>query len=159
MINFSDTSSSVQVATQGSVSAVLAAFFSDSITQMIPFLILAAIVILVDLKFGISAAAHRGEKVRTSRAIRRTIDKMISYFCWVLLAATASVAFSMPAIEYILMGAVIGIELLSISSNWLEIKGYKVEGLNVIKIVGDKIGVDVGEAHVEKIEKPEEEQR
>ena len=152
MINFSETSSSTQVAAQGSVSVVLAAFFSDSITKMIPFLILALIVILVDLKFGISAANKRGEKIRASRAMRRTIDKMISYFCWVLLAATASVAFGIPILEYIIMGTVISIECLSIVSNWLEIKGYRIKGLNVIKVVGDKLGVDVGDATIAKIE-------
>lgn len=152
MINLSDTQSSSQVIAQGSISAVLTAFFSESIIQMIPFLILAFVVVLVDLKFGISAANKRGEVVRLSRAIRRTIDKIISYFCWVLLASTASVAFSMPVIEYAIIGIVIGIEVLSVGSNWLELKGYKIVGLNLVRVVGDKFGIDVGDAHVTKIE-------
>lgn len=152
-MNFSDTSSTGQVVAQGSISAVLASFFAESVHSMIPFLIVAFIVVIVDLKFGIAASRHRGDKVRLSRAIRRTLDKIVSYLCWVVLAASLSASFHIPSIEFIILGIVIGIEVMSIFSNWLEMKGYRVEGFNLIKIIGDKAGIDVGEARLEKIEK------
>ena len=39
---------------------------------------LALVLILADLWFGVSASKHRGEKIRRSRAGRRTFNKIIA---------------------------------------------------------------------------------
>ena len=41
----------------------------------------AAVVIVCDLFFGCEAARKRGERVRISRAVRRTVNKMCEYLC------------------------------------------------------------------------------
>ena len=103
---------------QGGTSVVMTAFLYEVIADMLPFLIVAVIVILVDLIFGIRAAQHRKEEVRYSRAFRRTVSKMFEYVCWVTLSSSLAVAFKFPALEWIILGAVILNEIVSIASNW-----------------------------------------
>ena len=57
------------------ISAALLLFFQQSFERMLPYLIIAAVVILIDLVFGIRAAKRKGDRIRISRAIRRTIGK------------------------------------------------------------------------------------
>ena len=46
-----------------------------------------------------------------------------------------------------------GNELLSVLTNYFEIHGYKIQGLNIFKIVGDKAGIDTSDVSIEKIER------
>ena len=57
----------------GAVASVMSPFV-DGWESIFAWLIVATILILVDLRFGISAARRRGEQVRISRAARRTIN-------------------------------------------------------------------------------------
>lgn len=100
------------------LSATLLLFFEQSLSRMLPYLVIAAAVILVDLVFGIRASRRRGERIRVSRAVRRTVGKAVEYFCWTVLASSLAVATGYTAIETGLMLLVIGVELVSIVQNW-----------------------------------------
>ena len=45
--------------------------------KLLPFLLLAILLIAIDSRFGIQASKKRGETIRTSRAIRRAINKFV----------------------------------------------------------------------------------
>lgn len=144
-MNASDNNT-VSILTQGGVSVTALAFFSDSIMRMIPWLIVAVPLILLDLNFGIKAAKYRKETIRFSKAFRGTIGKTAEYLCWIILAATMSLAFSKQWIEWVILGSVIVNELSSIVGNYFESKGMKIVWRNIInaifKIGGQKVGVD-----------------
>ena len=57
---------------------------------------LCVVLIAVDLVFGIENANAYNEKIRRSRAIRRTANKFIDYMCWLLFAGVFARAFSGP---------------------------------------------------------------
>ena len=63
----------------GGVAASVLSPFIEGWQQMLWFLILAIILILGDLRFGIAAAKKRGERIRPSRAVRRSINKLVDY--------------------------------------------------------------------------------
>ena len=69
----------------GATSAFLAPLI-ESWEQLTVWLMLALVLLLADLKFGVQAAKKRGEKIRRSRAVRRTINKFIDYICWLSIA-------------------------------------------------------------------------
>lgn len=148
-MSFNDTSSSVSVAVQGGMATMAVAYIHDVITDMIPFLIAAFILILIDLYFGIKASLYRKESVRLSRAIRRTVGKTIDYTCWCILSSTLSIAFSLPAIEWVVLGLVLGNELISCITNFFLSKGKVIKGLNIFKIVEQKAGLDLSDVTVE----------
>lgn len=122
-------------------------FFENSLEKMIPYFFICAVVIALDLWFGVRAAKTRKEEVRVSRAIRRTLGKCFEYFCWSVLASSLSVATGYEMIQTVLMLIVIGIECISILQNWLTIKKGKKVTVDVPTIieaaVSDKFGVDV----------------
>lgn len=113
-----DEASTGSVVVGTGLSATLLLFFEQSLSRMLPYLVIAAAVILVDLVFGLKAARRKGDRIRISRAIRRTIGKAVEYFCWVVLASSLAVATGYTVIETGLMLIVIGVELVSIVQNW-----------------------------------------
>lgn len=147
-MQFSEMQSTESALLQGGTSVVMTAFLAEVIADMLPFLIVAVIVILVDLIFGIRAAQHRKEEVRWSRAFRRTVSKMFEYVCWVTLSSSLAVAFKFPALEWIILGAVILNEVVSIASNWCEMHGIRIKGLNIPKLIGEKVGLDLSEVKI-----------
>ena len=70
---------------------------------MLPYLVIAAVVILIDLVFGIRAAQRKGDRIRISRAIRRTIGKAVEYFCWAVLASSMLGYLSAHGVEFTVM--------------------------------------------------------
>lgn len=149
-MQFSEMQSTESALLQGGTSVVMTAFLYEVIADMLPFLVVAIVVILVDLIFGIRAAQHRNEDVRWSRAFRRTVSKMFEYVCWVTLSSSLAVAFKLPALEWIILGAVILNEIVSIASNWCEVHGIRIKGLNLPKIIGEKVGVDLSDVEITK---------
>ena len=156
-MTFNDSASANVLLLEGGVATTAVIFLQEAILNMIPFLFIAIVLIIVDLYFGIKAARKRGESIRPSRALRRTVGKAVEYVCWVILASTLSVAFGTQVIEWVVLGIVMGNELLSIITNYFEVHGYKVKGLNIFKIVGDKTGIDTSEITIEKVEQPRNE--
>ena len=142
------------------LTTTLLLFFENSLEKMVPYFFICAIVIALDLWFGVQAAKTRKEQVRVSRALRRTMGKAIEYFAWSVLASSLSVATGYEIIQTGLMLIVIGIECISIFQNWLTIKKGKKVTVDVPAIieaaVSDKIGVDVrGVVKVDGEEKEE----
>lgn len=121
----------------GTVASVLSPFI-EGWQQMLWFLILAIILILGDLRFGIAAAQKRGEKIRPSRAVRRSLNKLVDYICWLSIATVVGVnfgsVFGLPLLSVIIMAVVCIIEMSSIIDNYLEYKGIKKK-VNVIKLI------------------------
>jgi len=122
----------------GGFTAAVLAPFVEGWQQMLWFLILAVILILSDLRFGIAAARKRGEKIRPSRAMRRSLNKLVDYICWLSIATVVGVnfgnVFGLPLLSVIIMAIVGIIELSSIIDNYLEYKGIKKK-INVIKLI------------------------
>ena len=122
----------------GSFTAAVLAPFVEGWQQMLWFLILAVILILSDLRFGIAAARKRGENIRPSRAVRRSLNKLVDYICWLSIATVVGVnfgnVFGLPLLSVIIMAVVCIIELSSIIDNYLEYKGVK-QKVNVIKLI------------------------
>ena len=57
---------------------------------------LAIILILTDLWFGVRASKYRGEKIRKSRAGRRTFNKTVDYLCYLFIGVTIGKAIAEP---------------------------------------------------------------
>ena len=122
----------------GGVTASVLSPFIEGWQQMLWFLILAIILILGDLRFGIAAAKKRGERIRPSRAVRRSINKLVDYICWLSIATVVGInfgtVFDIPLLSVIIMAVVCIIELSSIIDNYLEYKGIKKK-VNLIKLI------------------------
>ena len=122
-----------------SVIAAVGAVLTEFYSHLEPWLLLGAVLVFVDLRFGVKAAIARGEEIRPSRAVRRTINKMVDYLCWVTLAEVCSmtfdVTFGVPVVTIAILLIIYGIELNSCVNNYLEYKGVK-KRLNFFKLVG-----------------------
>ena len=89
------------------------------------------ILVFCDLRFGVMASKTRGEKIRKSRAVRRTINKLVDYTCWILLSVGIEYAFGLslniPLVPVFIMLVIYGVELNSIFENYFEYRGIKVK--------------------------------
>ena len=128
---------------------------------MLWFLVLAIILILGDLRFGIAAAKVRGEKIRPSRAVRRSINKLVDYICWLSIATVVGInfgtVFNVPLLSVIIMAIVCLIELSSIIDNYLEYKGIKKK-VNLNKLIAHIFRRPEVEDVLESTEKTEQNQ-
>lgn len=119
--------------------ATIGAVLTEFYTHLAPWLLFGAVLVFVDLRFGLMAARKRGDDIRPSRAVRRTINKMIDYLCWVTMAEVCSmtfdVIFGVPVVTIAILIIIYGIELNSCVNNYLEYKGVK-KRLNFFKLVG-----------------------
>ena len=152
---FSSESSAISTVAQGGVAVTALAFLHNALTNMIPYCICAAPLILLDLTFGIRAARYRKEKVTFSRAFRRTMSKTADYICWIIIAATLALAFEKRWIEWLILGAVMGNEIISIIGNYLETKGITFSWVGfyrwVVRVISGKAGVAMEEAEAADI--------
>lgn len=109
----------------------------DFYNNLIPFLLLAIVLIIVDSRFGVAAAKKRGEPIRTARKWRRAINKLVDYICWVTLAGLFGQAFGtilgIPILSGLLLLVVYGIEISSCFNNYFEAKGIN-KRINVFKL-------------------------
>ncbi len=121
-----------------SVFAVMGAYVTNFYSPLAPWLLLGMVLVIADLRFGIMAAKKRGDKIRPSRAVRRTINKMVDYLCWVTLAEVCSRTFEttlgMPIVSIGMLFIIYGIEINSCANNYLEYKGIKKQ-LNFFRLV------------------------
>ena len=145
----------------GGVTASVLSPFIEGWQQMLWFLILAIILILGDLRFGIAAAKKRGERIRPSRAVRRSINKLVDYICWLSIATVVGInfgtVFDIPLLSVIIMAVVCIIELSSIIDNYLEYKGIKKK-VNLIKLIAHIFRRPEVEDVLESTEQNEEKQ-
>lgn len=145
----------------GGFTAAVLSPFVEGWQQMLWFLILAIILILGDLRFGIAAAKKRGEKIRPSRAVRRSINKLVDYICWLSIATVVGInfgtVFDIPLLSVIIMTVVCIIEMSSIIDNYLEYKGIKKK-VNLIKLIAHIFRRPEVEDVLESTEKTEQNQ-
>lgn len=108
-----------------------------------PFVLVALFLTLTDARWGIAAAKKRGEKIRKSRAIRRTINKVVDFICWISLTwglgHTILSDESLHLIIFAIIAIVYGVELSSVFDNYFEYKGKK-KRLNLWKLVCKLMG-------------------
>lgn len=141
----------VHTVTEGSYSAILAAFLNESIGHILPWMIVSFFVILCDLVVGIRKSLLMNEEVRFSSACRRTMGKMVSYFMFVIMVAVIDVAANGGGtIDKWACLSVCLIEFSSIMSNILKPKGYDINLIKVIAVVFGK-KFDVAKKDIEEI--------
>ena len=130
--------------TIGAMMATLMSGFMDFIEPLKWFMLLAVILIIADLRFGIAAAKKRGEQIRFSRAGRRTINKIVDYLCWILLAGAIGKAFGLPfdipILPAIVLLVIYGFEINSCYGNYFEAHGKKVK-VNIFKYFSKKADI------------------
>lgn len=136
------------------INGVSAVFLSDIVTFFYPlkwFSLLAILIVLADLRFGILAAKKRGEQVRFSRAIRRTINKLVDYACWLFLAGAFGQAFGHffdeKVLPSLIMLVIFGVEINSCFSNYFEYHGKRMR-IDIFKLFAKK--TDIIEIEEEK---------
>ena len=124
------------------LSSATSAFFVplvDGWHSLIVWVLFAIVLIAIDLNYGIKAARKRGETIRWSRAFRRTLNKVVDYLCYLSIAwfigHTFSQSLNIPLLPIIMLIVVYGIELVSITDNWLEFKGLK-KRISIPKLIG-----------------------
>lgn len=154
-MSFSEEVSTSGAIAQGGVASIFIAFFSKAIQIMVPYLIVTFFIVLMDCYYGIKASIKRGEEIKTARAIRRTVSKLFEYICWIIVAASLSIAANWNPLQYIIMGIPVIVELTSIVQNYLFLKNKRISGLNIVKIVGDKIGTDLSDVKIEDVKEEE----
>jgi len=122
----------------GATSAFLAPLLSEWSNLSI-WLGFAALLIVMDLRYGIKAARKRGEKIRGSRAVRRTINKLVDYICWIIFAwflgHTFGSSFNIPIIAIVALAIIYAIEITSIIDNYFAYKGIN-KRVNLGKVLG-----------------------
>lgn len=133
------------------ISGVTAAFTAPLVEgwdMLLPFFGLALVLTLLDLRFGILAAKARNEKIRGSRAVRRTLNKIVDFICYLslawLLGHTFVGPFNIPLLPLVVLAIVYGIEMSSIANNYLEYKGInkKISFTKFIKLIFKKVNVE-----------------
>lgn len=106
--------------------------------NLMPYILLAIALIIVDSRFGVKASRKRGETIRPSRKWRRAINKLVDYVCWVTLAGVFGQAYGsvldIPALAALMLLIVYSIELTSIFNNYFEYKGMRMK-INVFKLL------------------------
>ena len=138
----------------GTAASGLLATFWEFYRPLWPFLILAVVLVLVELNFGIAAAKKRMadavgkgkpyDPIRFSRAGRRTLNKMTDYICWVTLAGLFGQAFGdilgVPALPAIILLVIYVLELSSCFSNYFEARGID-KRVNLWKFFSKKMDI------------------
>jgi uncharacterized membrane protein len=90
------------------------------------FLIFTIFVVFSDTVTGILAAKKRGEPI-TSKGLYRTSQKVVTYFCGIMIFHGASITFGLPSqITYSVSFIIAATELFSISENIKSITGTNI---------------------------------
>ena len=90
------------------------------------FLTFTIFVVFADTVTGIMAAKKRGEPI-TSKGLYRTSQKVVTYFCGIMIFHGASITFQLPSqITYSVSFIIAATELFSISENIKSITGTNI---------------------------------
>ena len=87
--------------------------------------------------------------------------KVGDYTCWIIIAASISLAFETKWLEWVILGLVMGNEVVSIIGNYLETKGIEFSWVGfyrwLFKAGAEKVGTTMDAAEAEGIIKPKRE--
>lgn len=125
-------------------------YLDAALGEVIKWLIPVFMIILADLVTGVSAAKARGEAVRFSKGARRTINKLMSYSCWLICCVALNQCYGTHWIAWVGMGIVFLIEGTSFLSNLLEPHGIRLSIRGLLRVIGGKIHVDNLDEVIEK---------
>lgn len=138
MTTLSAVKEDIITVTTGGFASIASAFVRESLSHMIPWLIVTLAVIVCDLAFGIRKSKMMSEEVRFSRACRRTMGKIVTYFSFVCMVCMINTASGGEyGIDKWSCLFVCFLEFCSIVSNILKPKGYT---LNVKALLSAVIG-------------------
>jgi len=143
---------------EGGATIGVVSFFYGAMRETLPWLTLAVPIIVLDLLYGIRAAKYRGDVVRSSTAIRRTVDKMVGYIMWCAAAVMLAQLFEIDWLDKVVLGLVYGNELISVFGNYLETKGVEISFAGFWKLIfrkgAEKVGVEVSKEDMDDVIKP-----
>lgn len=149
------STNAVNTVVEGSATVTLMIFFSEAMKEILPWLCLCIPFIVLDLMYGIRAAKFRGDKIRLSTAIRRSVDKLVSYIMWAVAAVMLSQLFEIGWLDKLVLGLVYGNELISIIGNYLETKNINLSIAELWKLIFrkgvGKVGIDVSKDEVDAV--------
>lgn len=145
-----------QAIVQGTATGMMVVFLKDTVYTLIPYFFIIIAIVILDLVQGVRAAKKRKEEIRVSRAIRRTVSKLFEYVCWIIFAGSLLTATSSQWLFYVILVIPFVTEFYSIITNYLFASGKKITGLNLWKIFGNKIGIDLDDVKIEDIEEDKE---
>lgn len=142
-MNVLEENNKANMATQGTTTAFFTAYLHTAYVAMLPWLLVAVPLILLDLKYGRKKAQLKYErtlsdkdKVTLNKSIRMTIDKVFSYICWIMLSITLSIAFEQNLIKYVLMGVIYGLEVWSLFRSYVFIKfGVELSDKSMLRLL------------------------
>ena len=124
----------------GAMATVISPFV-EFYQALLPFLILAVVLIVADTRFGVEASIKRGETFRASRMVRRAINKLVDYICWITLAGVVGSAFGtvlgIPILSALILAVIYCIELTSCFNNYFEFRGIN-KTINIWKLFGKR---------------------
>ncbi len=117
--------------------------FTDLLEPVKWFILAAVCLIVADLKFGIEAARKRGEKIRTSRATRRSVNIGGLYLLDIggheFPGKVFGEPFGLPILPALVLLVVYGCEINSCFNNYFEARGSKLR-INIFKLFKNKSG-------------------
>lgn len=120
------------------------AFLQDSLSTMLPWLMVMAMVVVCDLAFGVRKSLKLGVHVSISLAIRETMGKLLVYTSFVILVCMIEVA-TKHTLQVAMWSCLLicAIEGCSIIGNLLKPYGIEMSLRNVIKAFANRaLGVD-----------------
>ena len=159
---------------EGGVTAAAVAFLQQTVLAMIPFLVPAFFLVVLDLWFGVKAAKHRykkyrreGDRVTFSRALRGTVGKVFEFLCWIIIASSMTVAFQQDWIQWATLGLVYVNEIGSVIGNYLCTKDIEFSLLGFLRAVlvfvarwvGNKLGIVTDDVTFDDVLKPARQKR
>lgn len=118
--------------------ATAIAYLQNTATQTFLWFVPCFFIILADLVAGVRASKFRGEEVKISTALRRTGNKVLCYFSWVVCCVALNERYSTEKCAWVGMGIVFLVEAISFISNILEPHGIQLSVKGILKIVGKK---------------------
>lgn len=135
------------------ISGAMAVFTAPLIEvwdKIVPFFLLALLLTFMDLRYGILAARKRNEKIRKSRAVRRTLNKIVDFICYLSLALcfghTITEALGFPLLPFLVLMVVYCIEFSSVLDNYFEYKGITTR-ISITKLLKKLFS----KAHIEDV--------
>jgi uncharacterized membrane protein len=116
----------LKIGYDGIAFAVCCGFIASFFIPIKGFLLFTVFVVFADTITGILAARKRGEPI-TSKGLYRTSQKIVTYFCGIMIFHGASITFGLPSqITYSVSFIIAATELFSISENIKSITGTNI---------------------------------